>query len=694
MNYAELPKIRVNLPAGLTNLRRYGKVSQFVLDLFFSIIFAALLILLYTLREKFFFKNRTSYRYSCAGLTVLCGVAIIQMAGHLGVLDGVPLIGEELYRNIIEAIGIVSGVTLLLAGVSFWLPGESFEDLSAEHDTGKEFYPREIREVILNSKGPDELFTKTFEKTCRMYGFSGYILLRYFSTRSKPVFISCNSLNQALVNALKNETINWENGIGEIERLKHDLGFNSAIPMYVSNKLKGAVFFHGESEKQFGEAESHQLELIGNAVTRRLEEFASLIRKEYNDGCWQNLRRLTRLVALKTDIRDQLRGIYDVFHEALGAEYFSLDIIDESRSYNRRYSVGINGTILLNQATLPADNQSHLATVIKEGRSLVIDNISCPRKLPVDSLILSCAQVSMMAIPLYRGGRIAGVVTIGSPREANFNRRKQFASRLFCYALLPIVSIDSSRLIRQKALAYNDLINSFARQMSEAYSRNDILERAARLIIDNTGTAMVRIHGFAQSEMRLRTVAVETRRPMAIADSEEIRVSARTTPLYWTAAMERRLISIRVDDENQPRYEAELKECDLDGMKSVLLVPVLVNGFTEAIITLADMRTDGRNIIDSADITFLQSLAEIIGMAFKIENISRRLVEFTLEERPVEGPKRLKLQLGRNIDPERIDLPFSQLDFSRKTISGLRDSIEESRLNIGKLVEMSEVKST
>ena len=97
-------------------------MSQLIIDVFFTAIFILLLILLAKIRIKAFSNNRDSYRYTFLGISVLGVVSLLQLAGHQDALNSIPFLSEPVYRELALGIGIVSGITLMIAGASIWLP--------------------------------------------------------------------------------------------------------------------------------------------------------------------------------------------------------------------------------------------------------------------------------------------------------------------------------------------------------------------------------------------------------------------------------------------------------------------------------------------------------------------------------------------------------------------------------------------
>lgn len=669
-------------------------MTQFVLDLFFSTVFIVLLILLYKAKDRIFARNSTCYHYTHGGLLALCIVALIQTAGHQGLLHGIPFLSEEVYRNLIEAIGIVTGVTLMIAGASFWLPGNR---KTAELNTEicRSEIPSDIHDSILTSNEPSDIFKKTVEKICRQYHFSGFAIYRYSAVNREFLCTDCNHLPHAKTMELKQVTIDPDQPEEDFARLKQEFDFSCYLPISVGNRLGSAIFFSRDRGMEITEEESSQLAHIAKSISSRLTRKYHSAKNEFYESCWINLRRLTRLNNHRGGLRDHLGGIYDIFKEAVGTEYICMAIFDESRRHFRRYSIGINGNVLLDTAVMPDLDSSHFGTILRSGQTLIIDDIDLAEDTPIDSLFLSCAQKSLMAIPVFHGGRITAIVTLGSPTAAAFNRRNQYIARLLCYTLKPSFAFESSHLHRVKALTHMDRLYSFNRILQSDRNLSEIFEHTAEHIMGSIETTLVRIHRVSPDQTSLIGAVTNLCRPVELEDRDGFPLDREITPSYCAAVYDNEIAVVTKDNADIDRAAAEFDAADLHGMKSAVVMPVVANGMTIAVITIADMRRDARAAIDTGDLTYLGCVAETVSMNLRIVNLGRLMASVKMDDTRQEGPRKLKINLKGLPENTPEDIPvLSEIDRKPNYLSEItvdretfRESIEESRRNIAELVE-------
>ena len=132
-------------------------MSQFIIDLFFAFIFIILAIMLMRIKDKAFTDNKESYRYTTSGVFVLFLVSIIRLLNHQQAFASVPFLSEPVCRDLIEATGIIAGMTLMLAGVSFWLPIKKRHTTELEENGGRSGKKRRCKRMSFGC-GREALF--------------------------------------------------------------------------------------------------------------------------------------------------------------------------------------------------------------------------------------------------------------------------------------------------------------------------------------------------------------------------------------------------------------------------------------------------------------------------------------------------------------------------------------------------------
>lgn len=671
-------------------------MTQFVLDLFFTTVFVILLVLLYKAKDRIFARNRTCYQYTHSGLLTLCAVALIQTAGHQGMLHSVPFLAEDVYRNLIEAIGIVAGVTFMIAGASFWLPGGRQETDTIPDSIHSEI-PSNIHASILESQETGEIFTRTFEKICRHYRFAGFALYRNSSTAGKFVCTDCNNLTQARMGELKQESIDPESPVNDLEKIKNQYEFSYVLPIRIDNRIRAAALFTRDIADEISDEERLQLEHICDSISSRLTRKYHSLKNEYYEDCWQNLREITHINIGSGGLKDHLGEIYEVFKKAAGVEFLCMAMYDESRRNFKRYAVGINGNVLLDLSVMPDVKASHFGEILEKRKSLIIDDIGKIEDVAIDSLFMSCSQKSLMAVPVYHGGEIMAIITLGSPKTGAFNLRRQFMAKLLCYAMKPALVVESEKLTRRKTYAHLESLYTLGREPNSFHNSAELYDCVNTHILNSIDTALVRIHQVAPDRKTLHCAMTELRRPMDMEEKDGFRVDNVKTPSYKRTIDEQEIVFLMNDGNNDSSADEEFVIVDLKGMKRAVLIPVVVNGLTTAVITLADMRDDARAVIDTEDLTYLGCIADMIGKYLRIMNMGRLMASRESTSESYEGPRKLKINLKKTPGPDMVNI--SEMEPGRVAALPLetsfdreifRESIEESQRNIARLVETAE----
>lgn len=660
------------------------RVSQFILDLFFITVFVLMLVLLHQAKGRIFKRNKDSFRYTYGGLLALCISALIQTIGHQNLLENVPLISEEIFRNVIEAIGIVAGVTLMIAGASFWLPRKQERAATEETKDGSRF-PYEVHRSIYHGTNANDIFTSSFEKICRQYGFTGFALYRYSSRYRQYVCTDCNNLGRELAGKLRNDKFRPAVFDAKIESIKKECGFEYLLPVETVGKIGAVAFFHKQKNSELTENDRRELRLIGNEISQRITGINHSLKAGFYDYCWECYSSLTGIVSKCSDISSGLKDVYRIFYRTLGSEYLSIAVIDRTKAGSRRFSVGINGNVLLDNAPLPDLRASHLGEVISSGKRLKLDDIDSVERRPIDSLFLSCGQKSLLAIPVFQSGIITGIISIGSPRKNHFNRRRELLGGLLCRALATLVVREAGRFLRRKALRYNDEIFNFSGKVEKLADLNEIYDATAGIIRQAVNVSFVRIDEVSADRTSLIEKACDSLRPHDSNSEEKILLDKSETESYWRTVMLGEIAEVTVDGSDNEKTVKELGRSGLTKMKSVTMIPIKTGGLTTLVITLADMREKKRTAIDSSDITFVYNIGSSLQSNLRAERLSRAFFR-------TEGSHSLKLNLPVKETAVREDELLSELEeiaelTDSRIIPGLQDSLSRSHLDIARMVE-------
>ena len=177
-------------------------MSQLIIDVFFTTVFLLLLILLSKIRLKAFENNRDSYQYTFLGISVLGIVSIFQLGGHQNLFESVPFLADPVYLELILGIGIVSGVTLMLAGASIWLPGKS-KKIERTNKSTTSSGILNIETIIFHSQNSKTILNCIPQMISNEFDFGAYVVFSKQNRLKKYVCTAYGGIGNNEINLLK-----------------------------------------------------------------------------------------------------------------------------------------------------------------------------------------------------------------------------------------------------------------------------------------------------------------------------------------------------------------------------------------------------------------------------------------------------------------------------------------------------------
>ncbi len=600
-------------------------MSQLIIDVFFTAIFILLLILLAKIRIKAFSNNRDSYRYTFLGISVLGVVSLLQLAGHQDALNSIPFLSEPVYRELALGIGIVSGITLMIAGASIWLPVRKKKTGKTEN-SGYSKSTLDIERAIFRSQNFKSLLKRLPKMISHDFKFNAYAIIYRQNRLKKYVCTDYEGMEETEVQLIKDTDFSLINAKRQAIEIMSKIPYDYCLPVMLNNRTQAIMLFRKEEGTIVSEPERTSLEGIARALTNRLNNEYISKKEQFYSRCREYSGHIKNILAAKNSISSNLSIFHQLFNRAVGAEYFSLAIIGKRHSNPKVYTVGINGNILVDGGNTSIMKNSHFRKILSDKKPLLINNINkAPDQVP-DSLSVSCGQCSLMAQPIIIDNQVMAILILGHSAASHFSRKDLLLAETMAYSLTSAIESELNRrsiFERDRCLA---AINGFESAVRKATDINSLLKAAADLLINNLSTTMVRITVLDDFRIKLKTAAIKTIRPMADLNTNDSMISRELTYWHQIVAEEGRLLLINQNDGDSRMGKSEIESLVFTGVQSALIVPIVVNGRTFGMITLGEMRAWERTSYDSPAISFCKTIAAKIADTIKLLQLSRLMV--------------------------------------------------------------------
>ncbi|MBN2226573.1 MAG: GAF domain-containing protein [candidate division Zixibacteria bacterium] len=608
-------------------------MSLFILDLFFALTFVVLLGLLVRVRERVFRDNRESYRCTVGGLFSLGIVSVIQLVSHQELLHQVPLLSEPIYLEVIEIIGIITGITLLISGISVWIPGRR-----GNTETEKTSRSRvAIDDILLRLMRVDATAT-LFDEIPRMiadrFGFDSLAVFRRHHSHKRIMLTDESNLASSIRGDIK-RSLRLTGSVPKlVEAVRKATGPVGEIPLTIGARTVGAILFWKDHPEKLCEEELNALRRLSTALSSVLDTRYLDIKSEYYEGSWRHFAQVRDILTSRKDLKSNLQSFYYLFRQAVGAEYLSLGLIESGRENVKRFTIGVNASVLLDGVTNPTGASSCFTQVVDQARGLRVADVRNERIENVDSLSLSCGQRSLMAVPVLQGGSVIAVLTLGHRAPNRFSRRDLLRAEMLAQAMTPVVASELHRraiLMRDRQLS---ALMSFNAAMESAHDVDTLFDAAAETLLKGIGTSLVRVTTLDRQHQVLETQAIKTVRPFDEVRTDAVAVSRQMTRWHEMVLDQQRPLLLNQRDPETAMDKPEMDSLVMPGMQSALILPIAVNGLVIGLVTLGEMRRWERFSYDSLAITFGREVIARLVSGIKLLQMSRIISSSKAESQP------------------------------------------------------------
>lgn len=597
-------------------------MSQLIIDVFFSATFLLLLILLARIKIKAFEQNKDSYRYTYLGISVLGGVSLLQLANHQNLFESVPFLSDPVYCELTLGIGIVAGVTLMLAGASIWLPGEKSKTEETENSQNG-IKTIDIEKSIFATKNIRNLIKRIPSMVSRDFNFGAYVVFNRQNRLKKYICTAYEGVEADEVQQFKNFKFSSVVARQQEVELSSKISHDYCLPVLVDEQAQVLLFFRKNNNETVSESEKILLAGISRALSLCLTNEFIKNKEQFYSKCWLYSGYIKNILAAKNSISLNLPVLHRLFNQAVGAEYFSLAVLGKKQANPKVYTVGINGNILLDGGNSSIMKNSHFRKILAEKKSVLLKNINNDPDQAVDSMFVGCGQCSLLAQPIIIDNKVVAILTLGHSAAAHFSRKDQLLVSAMAYSMTSAIESELNHRSIFERDRYLAAINGFESAVIKATSIDSLLEAAADLLISNLSTTMVRITMLDDFRTKLKTAAIRTIRPMADLNTNDSMLSAGLTHWHQIVAEEGRLLLINQKDAESRMEMGEIKSLVFPGVQSALIIPIIASGRTIGMITLGEMRAWERTSYNSTTISFCKAIAAKIADMIKLQHLSR-----------------------------------------------------------------------
>ncbi|MGH7726605.1 MAG: GAF domain-containing protein [Candidatus Eiseniibacteriota bacterium] len=385
------------------------------------------------------------------------------------------------------------------------------------------------------------------------------------------------------------------------------------LPLADSTGLVGALVLGRGRTSPFGEEERGLLRRVVHPIDVALENARLFARTQAQLAENQTLFEVSRSMVRAEDLDAVLRDILSVVHARLDYRNAAILLPDEAgRALYVRASVGYHGN--LRSLDLPVDGTSVTARCFRSGRPFNVPDVREQRGYVAGSDDIR----SELALPLAIGTRVLGILDVESDRPAAFGpddeRLLAAVASQAAIVLQNASLIDDARARALRLEAVNEIARSVSSTLDPSRLDRAVVTQLARIV---PGDRLAVLRYDAARRRIVRSVVLDARTGLAH-DGDDLSWTFDKGIDPATLTPHQAEIWTRRDD---PDGAAEARAI-ANGLASMVLVPIALDGVVAASIVVASAREDG---FTSEQIRRLEMVSYHVAVALKNAELFSRL---------------------------------------------------------------------
>ncbi len=316
---------------------------------------------------------------------------------------------------------------------------------------------------------------------------------------------------------------------------------------------------------------------------RRAEELATL-------------RSIGLATTSTLNLREQLRLLYENVNQLLRADTFFVALYDEARAELRVEYVVEEGWFL-RPVQVPLDQAGLAGWVIRNHKSLVLDDMQENTDLPASPAHITRPARSWLGVPLMLKERIIGIICAQSFQPNAFTTEDE--RFLIAVAQHVALALDNARLFAESERRTRELtlLNEISRAISASLDLDVVMERAAHALAAQLGYRYVSIYELDGDVLRCKA---------SVADRERGETWDVSRGVLGRVARTGRSTFVR-NVQSDPDYVV-----GHDDVVSEICVPILREGRVLGVVNVEESRD---NTLKEDDLALLAVLSEQLAIA-------------------------------------------------------------------------------
>lgn len=599
------------------------------LDVFSIMVFLSGLIGLVSLRSIIRKEDTDSYRNMFTGFVILILFSAAKLSNINLLFADIPFIKESIFFNLVYWIGMITGMALLINGVSTWLPiFKQYKKYNSEKIRQLELF-KKIEQLIRVENRVHVILLSSLEKIVESYEFTDGSVYLFSNTQKVMTLLGSYAGNrkQAKRYTFDNKLLSsYEPKITIVsDTVNQDSTVEPVIlPIRVKDKLVGTFVFSFATEITNDQFDN--LKIIAEILSEKIQNTKIALQDSITEDIQQSEKDLVLTIDHRVGIRENMTCIKQHLRKYLPIDYISVCI--ENDSYSGKFSLHQNDQILEEPKFVTETNSTLEKYVMNYELPVIIPNTSRETALIIDPLILKSDLKSMIALPIVKN-EFTAVCTVASASKNVFQAGNIGYLKPVIQELSQLITneLEKKRIICRTTR--KEKTRSFLKDISRCYDQLYYFHRATKIINDEFHPSFIRLSLFDDDRRFLNSQVLETEMKHLHLTPQDASMLLSLMPGHRAVNREKRTLLF---DENTPEFISREEQRQVYGkeLQWLMITPLILNSKVVGVISLGDDKSKETRKLTHQDIEYIEEIAALAATGMSLtKTISLRLPKRT-----------------------------------------------------------------
>ncbi|UCC44675.1 MAG: hypothetical protein JSU65_01735, partial [Candidatus Zixiibacteriota bacterium] len=495
------------------------------IDWFFAFLLLAALFLIIRFRRHLRTGGTTSYNQIITGIAILAVTQMARVYYNAGLWRDVAFISEPLFYQLITWIAVITGCTLLLSGISVWLPIAREHRKHSRQKVLRLEFLKKVEQLVSLDTRLDPILSTTLEYMREHYGFRAGAVMKYSRRQRRLSHVSTTgnlNLRPANMFQLSFSEDGWQKYLdgtpaqsAGIIRGLQTLGGHPGVILPIAIENAPACFFvlWKGLDTELTHEDELNLKTAVDVIARKIESDRLRIQAQVlqHKERWQQKAR--ECVKSVSDLREGLNAIVGHVRQLLRFDLISLVAADSQTDRVLRMSAGWDGALLIEQNVERPRENTITGSLLKETGVVSVLDINGRNDTQLDHFLATYRPKTVSAHSKC-GPRVSIALVIASGKPQAWSQDQVKTVGGISAALTPLIQIEENRLVRLDYQRRLDRIRGFLNVVNASFDFKASCQYASRMLADELEADLVRISELDASGRFLESRALEMSRPI------------------------------------------------------------------------------------------------------------------------------------------------------------------------------------